>query len=180
MRVPRRALVFALTLVHAALAGAAQEIYRTVDAQGRVTYSDRPTDGAESVKVGPANTMSQPAPTVAPPRPESAEGAPRPYNLIAITEPADGATVTDQLGDFTVRYRTEPVRQADHAVRLVLDGQPAGTNVADGVRVSGAARGEHRLMIQVLDRNGRLLGQSASVRILVVRPGPGHRPRAPG
>lgn len=179
MRGARFPAAVALALLGASLATMAEEIYRTVDPQGRVIYSDRPSDGAESVQVGPSNTMTQPAPTATSGKPAATETL-RPYTLVAITEPRDGDTVTDQLGAFTVQYTTEPQRQADHAVRLLLDGEPAGTNVAGGVRVTGTTRGDHRLQIQLLDRNGRLLGQSGTVRILVVRPGPGGKPNRPG
>ena len=183
MRRSYGAVPAALALLWAALPATAEEIYRSVDEHGRVIFSDKPSDGAKPVEVRPANTMSQPAPTA--PTADKADAqepsaAARPYTLVAIVEPADGATVVDQLGAFTVRFSTEPPRQADHPVRLLMDGEPAGTNVAEGVRVSGSTRGDHLLQLQVLDRDGRLLGQSGTVRVLVVRPGPDGSTRRPG
>ncbi len=44
-------LIFCLILNFAAPASFAAEIYRSVDEKGRVTYSDRPSTGAEPVKI---------------------------------------------------------------------------------------------------------------------------------
>ncbi len=49
-------LIFCLILNFAAPASFAAEIYRSVDEKGRVTYSDRPSTGAEPVKI-----ISQPS-----------------------------------------------------------------------------------------------------------------------
>lgn len=49
-------LIFCLILNFAAPASFATEIYRSVDEKGRVTYSDRPSTGAEPVKI-----ISQPS-----------------------------------------------------------------------------------------------------------------------
>ncbi len=49
-------LIFCLILVSAASVSFAAEIYRSVDEKGRVTYSDRPSTGAEPVKI-----ISQPS-----------------------------------------------------------------------------------------------------------------------
>lgn len=49
-------LIFCLILNFAATASFATEIYRSVDEKGRVTYSDRPSTGAEPVKI-----ISQPS-----------------------------------------------------------------------------------------------------------------------
>ena len=165
-----RCAALACSILCTAPPGMAEEIYRTVDKEGRVIYSDRPADGARPVQIGPTNTMADVPPAA--PRPGT-KAAPvevaRPYTQILITEPADGSTVPAPVGTFTVHFRIEPQRRPEDAVQLLLDGQPAGTNTADGVLVS-AERGEHRLQIQVVDREGRLLGQSAGVRVLVVRP----------
>ena len=179
MRMIRPSAAIALMLaVSPAPLVAEEQVYRTVDEQGRVIFSDQPSAGAEPVQVGPANTMSQPARTAPAQGPATSSPAvASAYTLVAITEPADGATVIDQLGAFTVQFRTEPRLQPGHPVRLLLDDEPIGTPVADGIRVTGSSRGDHILKLQILDGDGRLLGQSGSVRVLVVRPGPNGKKR---
>ena len=154
--------------------GARAEIYKTVDKDGNVTYSDRPSDDAEPVEVGPTNRMTETMPP-APVAKDEPAPVDRPYTAASITEPANGASISDPVGNFTVRYTLEPQRRPTDSVRLMMDNTPTGMPVADGIMVQGAPRGDHRLQIQVVDSTGRLLAQSGSVRILVVRPGPGGR-----
>ena len=47
--------------------GYAQEIYKVVNQDGSVTYTDKPVVNAEPVELGPDNRMSLPAP---PPQPQ--------------------------------------------------------------------------------------------------------------
>ena len=41
---------------------AAAEVYRNVDAQGNVTFSDEPSEGSEAVQVKPVTTVTLPKP----------------------------------------------------------------------------------------------------------------------
>jgi hypothetical protein len=122
----RSRLLFA-TLIAALVTGlpAWGEVYKTVDKDGKVTYSDRPSDGAEPVKVAPTNRMTETAPPA--PSPTAKAAAPeRPYTMAAITEPADGATISDPIGNFTVRYTLDPPRRPSDSVRLLMDNAPTG------------------------------------------------------
>lgn len=150
------------------------EIYRTVDKDGRVIYTDRPSDGAQTVEVGPTNTMQEMAPR---PAEEPAADAPQDtgpagYERIAITEPASGATVSNAAGNILVRYALRPALRKGDRVRLLVNGQPTGAPAEGGLLASGMARGEHSLTIQVLDPSGMVLGTSAPVGVTLVRPPP--------
>ena len=172
---PATKLLSAIVLSALALAApAVAEIYKTVDKDGKVIYSDRPSDGAQPVEVKPTNRMSETVPPVPTPPGEVAPPE-RPYTSASIIEPGDGATISDPIGNVTVRYKLEPQRRPTDAVRLLLDMKPTGIPTADGIMVQNMERGDHRLQIQVVDPNGRVLAQSGTVNVLVVRPGAGAR-----
>jgi hypothetical protein len=179
-----RAFAFTLMFCVAASAGAAT-IYKWVDAQGVVHYSDQPHPGAEKLELGEIQTYSG---TSSRPRdaapvgdaPPPSDGPP--YAVCELYKPS-----TDEVFFNTqsviAKLRVQPALRRGDQVFLALNGRrlpdpPSGTEVT----VSPVFRGTHTLMLVVEDRGGNVVCQSDPVTFHVRQPStrapnPANRPR---
>jgi hypothetical protein len=168
-RIPGIAL---FALISAAQIGTAvhADIYKTVDKDGKVVFSDQPAGNAEPVRLGPTNSMQ--APTGARAQEDGApvdEDAAPLYESLDITSPANGGTVNNPAGNVLVLFQLSPALREGHSTRLLIDGTPGGMPAEGGLLAPGNARGEHRFEVQVVDAAGVVLRTSAPVHITVFR-----------
>jgi hypothetical protein len=148
----------------------ASEMWRWVDANGVVHYSDRPRPGAERVEVGAAQTFS--APVIAPSRRDepATEGEPAPlYSRLGIVSPAEGETLWNIGGELSVQVAVEPRLASGHQLRIFLDGSqvegvPQG---ATQFTIGEVFRGERRLRASIVDARGRELVSSETITFYV-------------
>ena len=147
-------------------------IYKTVDENGNVIFTDTKPDNqiSEEVKLKPVTplppvTFKYRIPVSQPEETQSSDDL---YTELAIIEPADGATVRNS-GNFSVTVQTLPQLMPGHHLRLLLDGRavdkPKRTFTFTLINVD---RGSHQLQLQVMDRNNRVV-QSISNTVYVQR-----------
>ena len=156
------------------------EVYRSVDKDGHVIFSDRPSGADQPVIIGPTNSM-QPAPSGANPSSTPADAAaPGPaYQHVGIIEPQDGGTVTNVAGNILVRFELNPALREGDTVQLLIDGVPGGLPAEGGLLAPANARGDHQLEVQVLDVSGAVVATSAPVHVTLFRPPPHNKQRTP-
>ncbi len=154
-------------------ATASAQVYRVVDENGNVTFTDRPPEDAEPVDLGPTNTTPPPTtglyPTPPPRVTDEGDGASG-YE-IAITSPADQTIIPRGPGNFSVSASVSPALESGHMLQLLLDGQPrqepqAGSSWA----LTNVFRGEHKVTVAVIDGDGKQLATSEPVTVYVFRP----------
>lgn len=154
---------------------AAEEVYRSVDKDGRPVFSDRPTEGASPVDVRAPNTMQElyRAPSQ-PTSPVTEEGVVAPaYRSLRIVNLEDGGAVTNPAGNIVAEIElAPPTLQPGHRLQGLLDGRAEGMPSGGGWLFPGTTRGPHAVEIQVLDGSGRPLMSSGTVDITVFRPVP--------
>lgn len=150
-----------LILLLGLLAGAAgaTNVYRWVDENGQVHFSDRPAEGAEVLKVPEAQTFSAPPAPVRVPRPSAPDEAPPRYESLEIVRPAQEEVLWNIEGQLEVSLQLQPrLRQGDR-IELYLDDQRV-EGLRPGslqVRLSEVYRGVHVLKAEVRDSQGTLL-----------------------
>ena len=156
------------------------EVYRSVDKDGHVIFSDRPSGADQPVSIGPTNSM-QPAPGSLNPSSQPADSAaPGPaYQQQGIIDPPDGGTVTNVAGNILVRFELSPALREGDTARLLIDGVPGGIAAEGGLLAPANARGDHQLEIQILDASGAVVATSAPVHVTVFRPPPHNTQRRP-
>lgn len=168
-----------LLAVLAAGAGAT-EIYRWVDEQGNVIFSDVPRPGAKKVEVGEVSTVpGQPVP--APSRKPMEAAAPR-YTRLGIASPEDEATIRNQQ-HLNVEVVSDPALDggAGHRVQFYLDGERYGQPVeGTSIVVQPIYRGTHQVGAAIVDARGKELVRAAPITIYVHQaslliPGPAGR-----
>ncbi|HEY3809221.1 MAG TPA: DUF4124 domain-containing protein [Steroidobacteraceae bacterium] len=169
----RRGLV-ALCLLALGGWAAAATLYKWVDAQGVVHYSDTPHEGAEKIQVSGAQTYhNTPAPAVpgaaAPPPPPS--GASAGYVSCAIASPGPDTNLFAPES-VEVSVRASPGLHAGDSISVYMDGQPLAPLGSDGTRfqVPSPDRGEHTLTARILGPDGAVMCNAAPVTFSIQRP----------
>jgi hypothetical protein len=149
-------------------------VYKSVDAQGNVVYTDDPEGNGEPVKLPPLSTVPPPkylrSPTTATLPGTDSQAAF--YAQLAITAPAPDETLRDNTGDVTVKVALQPAldKSAGHRLQYFLDGQPQGEpSVADKALIANVPRGTHTVDVAVFDAGGNELQRAPSVRFYLHR-----------
>ncbi|MCQ4346401.1 DUF4124 domain-containing protein [Pseudomonas stutzeri] len=149
---------------------ASAEIYRYLDDRGNPVYTNQPPQGvgAESLRLGPTNTVAAPA--------KAEEQAPTPreaelrYSRLEITDVPDGdASLRANAGTFGVGVSLEPSLREGDLLQLLLDGQPvAPPGRQTRFQLESLDRGSHSLQAVVL-RGGEPVQRSTAVTFTVQR-----------
>ncbi|WP_125181334.1 DUF4124 domain-containing protein [Thiohalobacter thiocyanaticus] len=156
-------------LIFALLGSAAQAgtVYRWVDENGTVHYSDSPRSGAEAVELRQPNVYEAPKnlPKIESRSGQQEEADPAGYQRLAITSPEPDSAFWDNQGNFTLRLSLEPALDtaAGHSIRISLDGEVQGTTQKLQWQFTGVDRGTHSVRAEVVDESGRALIQSDPV-----------------
>ncbi len=151
-----------LTLLLALPLALNAQIYRHVDADGNVSYSDRPQADAEEVELRAPSVYEaprRPAPETSAPRGDDEESGPL-YEELAIASPSHEGTVRDNEGNVNVRVAISPELRERHELELLLDGEPVARGQGLSFSLENVHRGEHQLRVRVRDSRGEVVAES--------------------
>lgn len=156
----------ALLLLCVAPTLVAAEIYRSVDENGNVIYSDQPAQGSKKVDLPELSTYeSKPVPPgTLTPQPQAAAAATQTQSIgLNFVQPSAEETIFDNQGNVAVALRVEPPLTPEQRLALQLD--DGETVQVDGptYQFSGVDRGTHTLRAWVVGANGQTQGEQASV-----------------
>ncbi len=150
------------------------DIYKWVDSQGNVHFSDTPHPGAEKLNIPDAQTYSPPVPQSTEPEqltPTNSDTHKPTYTKIAITQPDNEATIRNNQGAIAVTAEVDPDLLPGDKVQLIFDGSPLGepqTNLL--FQLSGIYRGSHTIAVQVIDADGVAVETSEPITVFMFRP----------
>ncbi|MEQ9546758.1 MAG: DUF4124 domain-containing protein [Marinobacter sp.] len=164
--------LFAGVLVFTA-APATAEVYRNVDAQGNVTFSDEPSNGAEEVKVQPVTTITLPKPAdVREPEKlrKEVEKEGSVYDNVRILAPQNDEAFHSGSGDVAFRVTSAPGLKQGHRYEVTLDGQPVGQTTSNTLTVRNVFRGTHNAGVHIIDEKGVQVKTGDSIRFTIHRP----------
>lgn len=166
---PRHCTYFIVTTtallgLHPASAG----IYKTVNSEGTVTYSDESNSSAENVKLAPLSIYSNQGP----PPPSSKPQAPSPdtavsYTVLNINQPTNEATIWDNNGKVAVQITLKPKLAKDDQLQILIDGHAVATS-SEALQFvfEGLDRGTHMLQAQII-RNKKTIKTSPVITFYV-------------
>jgi hypothetical protein len=155
------------------LAAAPQEIYRWVDKDGVVHYSDQPgAPNAELVQIArsneyeatPSESESGDAATYDQPPAEPA------YEYLIITQPTQDQVFFGADASITASVELGGTLQPDHTLAIFLDGNSVPTDGGRSALLPNPARGTHILRASVLDQNGTPLISTKEIAFHVRQP----------
>lgn len=137
---------------------AADPLYKWVDDQGNVHYSDKPQPGAKKITLPKATTFVAPKVVQPAPLPDATQtqpAGPQPYTQIIVSAPKDQDTVwnTDTV---TVGVALTPALQPGDTVTISVDGS-SQTVAATSATFTGLERGEHAVTATVNGPRGTSL-----------------------
>lgn len=166
----RMGILLAMSLV-LATGWAQQKVYKHVDENGKVVYSDEPlNDSAEEVKLKPLSVVQidKLAGTIPPSTAAVAEEPPNlgyKYDVFRIASPGDKSTLTGSQQSVTASLEIFPELRDQHMIRYFYDGLPVATVKSTTYRFSDVFRGEHTLGAAVIDGAGQLVQSAPTITI---------------
>jgi len=147
-------------------------LYKGLDEEGNVTYSDKPFENAEIITPPPITVLDAPKiPAKAAPKEaveektEDTEVAK--YTVFKITAPTDGQTIWNAV-DLSVAVKMTPALDTKHGhnMWLFMDGKPLVKKSSSPLMQIGRSdRGEHKLQAQVRNKNGKVLKTSKTITV---------------
>jgi hypothetical protein len=167
-----RALLF--TLFWAACAATpAATVYKWVDDNGVIHYSDQPHENAQKVELKAPQTYSAPKIPNTPVRRSSSTPGKQPaaYQSCAVSEPTPDQVFMNTDTVVAGVTATPPIRPGDKAV-VTLDGmQVPGVPASGGqFTISPVDRGTHSIQVAIQDSSGANVCTSAAVTFHVHQP----------
>ena len=151
----------------------AASVYRWVDAEGTVHFTDQPRPGAERVEVEPIQTYTPREVTAL----EQAGGAPAGQGGEATSgysrfeflrpEPEQGIRAND--GRVDVQMALEPALRDGHRLQVSLDGETLRGDAPPSFSIPGMERGTHTLAATIRDAGGDVLARAGPVTFHVLR-----------
>lgn len=168
----------ALTLALSTGTTVADEIYRHVDDNGNVTYSDEPmTDDSKAMELDPLPEVSLPDASQREERSrrdetasDSGNAEPQGYQAIEITQPEHDSAFWRGGGRVVVRFQSQPSLRAGHRYALEVDGERIQKSRRNTFSLKNVNRGTHELVVHVVDGNGETVSSSDVTRFTLHRP----------
>ncbi|HVC28969.1 MAG TPA: DUF4124 domain-containing protein [Gammaproteobacteria bacterium] len=150
-------LLFIL-MVSAGLAVQADAVYKWVDAQGNVHYTDHPRPGAEKVQLPKTQTYQPSSPVdMSTPAPQATTEVPTAgYQQLNIASPASQATLW-YVDEVPVTVSLTPALRSGDTLTYHLDGQSIGPTTETTVTFKNIPRGEHTVSVTLNAANGATL-----------------------
>ncbi len=155
--------IAALFITFAADAG----LYKGLDEEGNVVYSDKPFADSEKFTPPPITVIQAPK---IPPKEESTEEQPvteTTYKKLSIAAPTDDQTIWNEP-QLIVSLRLAPALDiaAGHTTWLLMDGKPLVKNSQSlTLQIGRSDRGSHTLTAQVRNKKGKILKSSRSITV---------------
>lgn len=136
----------------------AQTVYKVVQEDGTVLYTDQPIPGAKPMDLSTVNSAVMPRLAVPQPQPVDATQPEGPVYTIDVVAPAPEATIRDNNGRVAIFARLAP--KASGQFHLWLNNQRAASADNGSFMLEGLNRGAHTFFITVTDNTGKTLASS--------------------
>ena len=155
------------TLLIASLSQA--EIFRSVQPDGTVVYSDQPGGNAKAVDLPPLMITPSTEAQHRAGQPKEPDKAIK--RRISISSPAPNSIIPNGLNPSTVVTQTSPALGKNDRIRILLDNRLVAYGNQNRYVLQQLPGGQHQLQAQWVDKEGKLLAQSPAVSIQVYWPG---------
>jgi len=150
------------------------QMYKWVDKEGNISYSDQPPyKGAEQLDAPALSTVSRTraTPQQSADNTEPAEDDKKEvtkYTELKITSPMNDETIRDNSGNFSISFTVKPALDTNfkHTFSVSMNGKVVKNNLTSGsASFSNIDRGTHSISVSVKDKSGKTLRKSKSVTI---------------
>lgn len=158
------------------------EIYKTVDKDGNVIYTDKAPHGdkkTEKVTLKPSNSVpavETPGIKLSP-KDADTQGPDKPfkYKSVRIVSPGNDSAIEHGPGNFSVTAKISPQLRDSDQVQLYIDGKAHGqAGKSTSWALKNVFRGTHTLQVRVLNSEGKTVKKSKKSTVHVFRPSVAH------
>ncbi len=156
---------FLLPCLLLSLSLSAETVYKSVDAEGNVIFSDQPSAGAEEIQVRQPDVLQTEPLKLQDSSTERAAESLVPYTELAIRQPANDSTVHSNPGNLDVAVILLPELLDTHQLLLEMDGKSIASGAAKQFQLANIDRGTHDLVVHVVTAEGKKLISSDPVTV---------------
>jgi hypothetical protein len=143
------------------------DVYKSVNENGEIIYSDQPTPNSQRIKLPELPTYkAPPVPAYSSTQKTVPTAVVNPYKSVKIIEPENDATIRDNQGIVRVQVALDPplMTKEGHKIQFYLNGEPHGMPVATtSISFSNLDRGTYTLSTSVMNTEGVVLMSSTPV-----------------
>lgn len=152
-----------VTYVHA------ETIYKTVDAEGNIVFSDVPSEGAEEIKIKKAQAINPAKARSFKLSPEEDISKKFNYTKLAIVSPENDSTIHGGDGNVNITATLEPDLNEKDVMVLFMDGKEMLSGKAAQFLLANIDRGTHSIYVAVKNEEDKVLKRSDIVTFHVRR-----------
>jgi len=178
-------LIVATAIVGLCVDGhAASRIFKTVDENGNVVFTDIPPkegQSGEAIAVETPNTFQAAQSEsreqwIVDPTDEESEAEPFTYTSLNISAPSNDEAIRENAGNINVVAEVKPELQIGHRVRILMDGKPEQAAAQMVFMLPNVDRGTHSVQAEIIDDSGKVLITSAPITFTLQRVAAAPRP----
>ncbi len=148
----------------------AQDVYKTVDEEGKVIFSDKPAQDSEKVEVEIKNIQPPLQTHTNAAKKSSAQEGPVRYS-IALAAPAQGQRYGPAERRLTISAAVSPALKAGHYLEFYLSGRKVGgpgKSAKASVPLNIKMRGQKTASAKIVDTSGRVIASSGSATVYIL------------
>lgn len=146
------------------LSVSAETVYKTRDEQGNIIFSDKPTEGAEEIKIQEAQTLNLPMPKRIGGR-ATTKLSPKAINYteFKIINPQHDSTIHSNEGVTDVSATLNPELDEKHSVVFLIDGKEVSAGKSLQLSLDNLDRGTHNVTAMIKDEKNKVLKRSNNI-----------------
>ncbi len=162
-----------LLIVHLFIMASVQaDVYRSVDEEGNVIYTDKPSPDAEKIDIKEVQTIESGPTTPSKQAPSQAkEPEVEQYTNLQITSPENDTALRDNAGNVSISVNVEPALNTKVGDQLVLylDGKDIAKGSGTSFNINNVDRGTHSVNVAIMSKGGKELIRSDPVSFTLLR-----------
>ncbi len=147
---------------------AQDRVYKRVNPDGSVEYSDQPIEDAEVMKVPKGSTFTMPSTSVgsrsSSNRSQSNADTSASYESLEISSPKNDEAIRSNEGRVTALAKSVPSLIRGHSFRWRMDGRVLHQEISSPVlQMTSVNRGTHNLEVDIVDADGKVVISSEKI-----------------
>ncbi len=158
------------------------QVYKTINPDGSVTYTDQAIESAEPVHIAPiqlysppttkTNKAKQPSQSATNQQPDTASNTPTVYTEFYIASPQHDSAIRANSGTLTLTLSLTPplnIKQGDKII-ISLDGQTVGKPSTQlSYTLTNLDRGSHTLSASLVNANGATIKVTDPITVHILK-----------
>lgn len=147
------------------------EIYRGINAEGNVVFSDKEIPNSEKIPMPTPNITQMPKPVPVEPTTEDSVDSAN-YRSFKIEQPENNGTIRENNGNVSISLELTPDlnTKAGHTISIVVDGKVVTrATTALTTQLSNINRGSHTIKAHVNDKDNKTIITSNTVEFHMKR-----------